>query len=650
MIRYLTVVLWLLVWAAPASPQSTVDASAALAAAMKQVVRQDWPAAAAAVQDAGPVARDIVEWHRLRAGQGQATDFTGFVARRPDWPGLPLLLEKGEPVVAAAGDSAIIDYFAGHAPETGVGALALARAYRATGQVVLAEAEAERAWTDLALQEPQHRAFVAEFGAVLAPLHTRRLDAMIWAGQLGSARLMLPLVPADWRASAAARLALLSDQDGVDALIAAVPADFSKGAGLAHARFAWRMERRRLDEAAELMLERSTSAIGLGQPTAWADARALLVRRDLREGQPSRAYALASQHHLDAAADTAGYADLEFLAGYVALQRLADPETALRHFRNLAQAAKSEITRGRAGYWQGRAQEALGNAEAARAAYAKAARHQTGFYGLLAADRAGLPMDPVLAGTETYPDWSTAAFLQSPVLQAALLLQKAGSRSLSARFFLQLAESLGPVELGQLADLALSLNEPYIALKIAKQAADQAGVILQRAYYPVTGLARLDLPVPTELALAIARRESEFDEGALSAAGAQGLMQVMPATAKLVAPRAGLEYLPDRMRSDGTYNARLGATYLAQLRSEFGSSVALVAAGYNAGPGRPRKWVVDFGDPRQPGVDPVDWIEAIPFTETRTYVMRVAESMVIYRARLAGAAVDIGMERLLKGR
>ena len=650
MIRYLFVVLWLVGLAPLALAQAATDPGLALAAALKLVARQDWPAATAAVQDAGPVARDVVEWHRLRAGQGQAADYAAFVARRPDWPGLPLLLENGEPLVAQAGDAAIIGYFAGHAPETGIGALALARAYRASGQAALAAAEAERAWSDLALDGPEHAAFVAEFGAVLAPLHTRRLDAMIWAGQLASARLMVPLVPATWQASAAARLALLSDQDGVDALIAAVPADFSKGAGLAHARLVWRMDRNRLDEAADLMVERSTAAEGLGKPAAWADARATLARRDLRQDHPSRAYRLASRHYLDAAADNADYTDLEFLAGYIALQRLADPATALRHFQNLRLAARSEITLGRAGYWEGRANEALGNAEAARAAYAGAARHQTGFYGLLAAERAGVAMDPALAGTDTYPDWSTAPFLKSSVLQAALLLQKAGSRNLAARFFLQVAESLGPLELGQLADLALSLNEPYIALKIAKQAAEQQGVILTRAYYPVTGLAKLDLPVPVELVLAIARRESEFDEGALSSAGAQGLMQVMPSTAKLMAPRAGLEYLPDRLRSDGAYSARLGATYLAQLRSEFGASLLLVAAGYNAGPGRPRKWIVDFGDPRQPGLDPVDWVEAIPFTETRTYVMRVAESLVIYRARLAGGPVEIGLEKLLKGK
>lgn len=642
MIRLIAVMLMM------AAATARADTAPALVQALQAVARQDWPGAVAAVQASGPITRDLVEWQRLRAGVGTAGDYIAFAVRRPDWPGLPLLLEKGEPAVAGAGDGAVIAYFADHAPETGVGALALARAYRDSGQAALAGAEAERAWLDLAMDQAEQDGFVTQFGAVLAPLHTRRLDAMIWAGHSGAAAQMLPLVPPGWRASADARLALLAGRDGVDKLVAAVPADFSKGAGLAHARLVWRMDHRLLDDAADLMVERSVSAKSLGHPPEWAADRATLARRDMREGRAARAYRLAAGHHLDAATDNAAYTDLEWLAGYIALQKQGDPARALKHFQALRLAARSEITLGRAGYWEGRANEALGRTDAARAAYGDAARHQTGFYGLLAAEKAGVAMDPKLAGGDIYPDWAGAAFMQSSVLQAALVLQKAGARPLAARFFLQLAETQGPVELGQLADLALSLGEPYIALKLAKQAAEQ-GVILNRAYYPITGVADMGLPVPTELALAIARRESEFDPAALSAAGARGLMQVMPATAKLMAPRAGLEYLPEKL-VDAGYNARLGATYLAQLRSEFGSSPLLVAAGYNAGPGRPRKWIVQFGDPRAPDVDPVDWIEAIPFTETRTYVMRVAESLVIYRARLAGGPVEIRLSVELKGK
>jgi soluble lytic murein transglycosylase len=174
--------------------------------------------------------------------------------------------------------------------------------------------------------------------------------------------------------------------------------------------------------------------------------------------------------------------------------------------------------------------------------------------------------------------------------------------------------------------------------------------MLYRAYYPLEDAPDGRLPVARELALAIMRRESEFDTAAQSHAGAQGLMQVMPGTAKLVARKLGLPYKPAHLISDPDYNMTIGAHYLAGLMDEFGPSTLLVTSGYNAGPGRPRSWMQTLGDPRVPGVDPVDWIEHVPFTETRNYIMRVTESMMIYRARMAGRPVPLNMVDLLKGR
>ena len=258
-------------------------------------------------------------------------------------------------------------------------------------------------------------------------------------------------------------------------------------------------------------------------------------------------------------------------------------------------------------------------------------------------------MDARLASAEALPDWHGAGFLKSSVLEAALLLQKSGDRQISKRFFLHLAEGLDAKGLGQLAALALSLNEPHIAVLIAKQAAER-GVILPVAYFPVSDLVPDVLPVPRALALGIARRESEFDVAVVSPAGARGLMQVMPGTAKMMATRTGLPYDGARLTTDAAYNAALGSAYLAQLIEEFGPALTLVTAGYNAGPGRPRRWIAELGDPRRAEVDAIDWIENLPFTETRNYVMRVAESVVIYRARLAAVPGPVGLTDLLKGR
>lgn len=472
------------------------------------------------------------------------------------------------------------------------------------------------------------------------------MAAMLWAGLVEDAKRMLPRVGEGTRAVARARIALQEDGDGLDALISAVPAKMAGSAGLAYDRFRWRISKDKYQDAATLMLERSTSAESLGDPEVWADWRRKLARKEMREGDPRRAYRLAADHQLTEGDD---YADLEWLAGYVALRKLGDAKAALQHFDRFAATADGPISRGRAGYWQGRAYEALGQPDKAQAAYAEGARYQTGFYGLLAAEKVGLPLSPALAGGEAYPAWKDAAFAGASVFKAGRLLMAAGDRQLAARFFLHLAEGLSGEDIGRLAGMALEAREPYVGLVLAKAAADK-GVIWPSAYFPLVGLDHLDLPVPTELTLAIARRESEFNPVAQSAVGALGLMQVMPETGKMMAQKVGLGFDRGKLGSDFDYNARLGSAYLEDLVAEFGTSPLLVATGYNAGPGRSRKWMGFFGDPRQKNVDPVDWIEAIPFRETQTYVMRVAESLPIYQARLSGTTGPVAFTDLLKGR
>lgn len=627
-------------------PALAQDAGA-LRRALDLVGAKNWTEAVEAAKASGPVGQDIIEWHRLRAGEGLLGDYESFLARRGDWPGLPYLRQSGEVAVARSTmPNRIKGYFGTGLPRTGPGALALIGAYRAAGDAAKAEAEAVRAWRDLNLTAEDEDALLALYAQALKPAHEARLDRLLWEGRTAEAGRMLPRVSDGWRALAVTRLALRADEDGVDTKIAAIPAALTNDPGLAYERFMWRARKGRDSDAAALIIERSTSAASLGNPEAWVDRRAILARALMRAGDGKTAYRVAASHQLTSGND---YADLEFVAGYVALQKLGDAKTALSHFRRLRAAVNTPISLSRAAYWEGRAHEVLGETEAARAAFAYGAEHQTAFYGLLSADRAGLPVDPRLITGDTFPDWRQAGFMRSSVLEAALLLARAGDRTLSKRFFLHLAESLSATELGQLADLALSINEPHIAVLIAKQSAER-GVILPRAYFPVSGLVPDGLAVTRALALGIARRESEFDPAAVSPAGARGLMQVMPGTAKMMATRTGLPYEVDRLTTDPAYNAALGSTYLAQLIEEFGPAITLVAAGYNAGPGRPRRWITELGDPRSADVDPVDWIEHLPFTETRNYVMRVAESVVIYRARLAGVSGPVGMRNLLSGR
>jgi soluble lytic murein transglycosylase len=628
------------------SGPALADTTQAMRTALQLAAGRDWDGAlAVAPEGAG---RDVVEWQRLRAGDGRLGEYEDFLARNPDWPGLGLLREKGEEAVARSDDPArVVAWFMSGPPRTGTGAVAYVRALLELGRVAEAETSAMEAWATLSFSEEEEAALLALKPDALDLVQELRLDTLLWEGRRAEALRMLPRVEADLQALAKARLALQGEGKGVTPLIEAVPKARADDAGLAHDRFIWRMKRDAYDDALEMILARSTSAEALGRPEAWADRRAILARWLMRQGRPAEAYRVAANHFIPPGGGGASdYADLEFLAGFIALRRMDDPQAALGHFRNLLAAVKTPISLARANYWIGRSEAALG--KDATASFQAAARHQTAFYGLLAAERLGLPLEASLLADAPVPDWRGAAFRQSSVLAAAELLLKAGDLSLAKRFLLHLAESQDETGLAQMAEMVTAWNEPHLEVLIGKAAAER-GLILPEAYYPVPDMVPDGLSVSRALALAIARRESEFDPAARSSADARGLMQVLPGTAKLMAGKLGKPFDAGRLTSDPAYNVTLGAAYLAEMIEEFGPSIALIASGYNAGPGRPRRWIGEFGDPRTPDVDVVDWVETIPFAETRTYVMRVAEGVVIYRAKLKGEAGPVRITEELKG-
>lgn len=625
-------------------PPAKADTTAAMQQTLARMAAQDWDGATAVAPDA--VARDLVMWTKLRAGDGLLGDYEAFLQRRADWPGLPFLRQKGETAVArSTTPDRVVAYFSGSTPQTGEGAIALIRALQGLGRTDQAADLAMQAWSDLRLTAEEESALLSLAPDAVALVHELRLDRLLWGERHAEARRMLPRVNAGWQALAKARIALQTGESGVNALINAVPAARAQDPGLAFDRFIWRMKRDMYDEALPLILDRSASVAALGDPQAWAQRRAILTRWLLRQNRPAEAYRVASAHHLTSGG---AYADLEFLSGFIALRRLNDPARALDHFRHLEAGVATPISVSRALYWQGRAHEAAGATEAAQTAYRAAARHQTAYYGLLAAEKLGQSLDPALITAPRPADWRQAAFTRSSVHQAALAALRAGDRTLAKRFWLHLAESQDATGLDQMGDMALALNEPHIAVLIGKQAAER-NVILPRAYYPVTDLVPDGLAVSRAFALAIARRESEFEPAARSSADARGLMQLLPGTAKMMAAKLNMPFDAARLTRDPGYNATLGGAYLKELVDEFGPSIALVASGYNAGPGRPRRWITEYGDPRRPDVDVVDWVESIPFTETRTYVMRVIEGVILYRAKLRGTPGPVNVTGELKG-
>ena len=404
---------------------------------------------------------------------------------------------------------------------------------------------------------------------------------------------------------------------------------------------AW--DRRDHAHAARLLDQITVDRAGLGRPAEWGWRRRALVRREAREGDARLAYRLAARHHL-APADGYAYADLEWLAGWVALRKLGDPGTAVAHFERFASVVETPISLGRAGYWAGRAEAARGRTDEARRWFAVAARYQTSFYGQLAAAEIGAGGDARLAAPDL-PDWRETPVAGDERARLATILHYAGERSLAWQSFVHAAEQSRSLEgFAGLGDLALALGLDNVAVRVAKIAA-RAGHVLPPAYYPLHPLGAYAAIVEPALALSVARQETELNPRAVSHAGARGLMQLMPGTAQRVAGWIGEPYDRRRLTTDWQYNARLGQTYLARRVAQFDGSYVLAAAAYNAGAHRVERWIAEIGDPRDAGVDVIDWIESIPFSETRNYVQRVIEGLYVYRTRLSGQAGPMTIHR-----
>lgn len=603
-----------------------------------------WEAGYSLAATADPVVADVLTWMRLREGDADFAAYQTFLASHAHWPGLDRLRSASERAIAEDHDPAeVIAWFAQEAPRTGEGAVRLAQALIAQERAEEAEAVLRTAWIDLRLTGDGHDAMIDAFADVLEPFHLARTDALLWRHRRSEAGRMLSLLDDDQRALAEARMGYLAGTRNMSSLFNAVPAGLREDAGLVYARYNWLANRGSRTEAVEILLDRSTSRASLGEPFRWSGWRRSLARWEMREGRADQAYALASRHYLN---EGAAYADLEWLSGYIALTYLGDPAQALVHFERAALAVRTPISVGRMNYWIGRTYEVKGEPALAAAAFGESAAHQTGFYGLLASEKLGRPLDPALAGTDV--DWADAPVFEQDVVKAAFMLLAAGERGHAVTFIAGLGRTLDADGLAQVGAYLNEIDEQYYTLLLGKTAVAR-DILIPSIYFPLHDLAQMDLPVDPALSLSIARRESEFNIGIGSPVGALGLMQLMPATAEEVAGFLGLPYSRGRLTSDWQYNARLGAKYLSVLQEDFGPTPMMIAAGYNAGPSRPKTWMDERGDPRVREMDVVDWIEHIPFRETRNYVMRVTESLPIYQARLTGQTGPVAFTELLIG-
>ena len=628
----------------------------------------------AAVRSGEAAAETLVEWRRLRAGGARWKDYRLFLREHGDWPGLKILRRAGEAAIPLdAPPAAVEDYFAIQPPQTGSGAIALAAARLRAGDQPGAKRAIVDGWKSLPFNSEERERALDRFGRILQPMHWIRLDNLLWDGRRSEALEMMRYVGPKLRGLAEARLALMASDSGVDGRIAALDPEMADDPGLAFERVRWRWRNGHPGRAVELLLERSRSAETLKRPDKWARLRFAIAHELMRLGDFQNSYRVAASHHLGDSPDFPDSADiseahrksavnaarlirndLEWHAGYVALRKMQNPEQALDHFLrfrdNILSASNSgtghsPISLGRAGYWLGLAFEAAGRSADAQAAYAFGARHQISFYGQLSAERISAQTDRNLAGGMS-PGGSYESFLSDEVVRAGLLQHHAGHSAESGWFLSHRAETLTGSQNAALCRLAENHSAYFAMVKTAKQALKQ-GDLLTDCLFPLTGIE----DIGSEYAAAVARQETEFRSDKISPSGAVGLMQLLPSTAEEMAGKIGMGGRLSNLLANPETNLRLGTAYLDELRGEFGNSLPLSIASYNAGPGRVRSWFGQIGDPRLRNVDPVDWIESIPFNETRNYVMRVMESAVVYRVRMNGTDMPIQLTRdLVSGR
>ncbi len=641
--RYILLFLWVL--GVPVAQAQVMPADAI--EAVRLAGGEDWDAAEmiAVGRTQDQTTLDLVEWMRLRSGDGTFTEYQHFLRLRPDWPGLSRVRSKGEEAIPEGADPGdVLQLFGDIRPQTGFGAVRLAQALEARGLNELASEVVITAWTDLRLSEEGQQALFDAYPLEVKPHHAARVDQLLWRWRTDEAERMLDLLSEDQAALAAARIGYIRNLDDLSERVEKVPAVLKQTAAFQYDRYSWLASRGRREEAIAILLERSVSAEALEQPFRWSGWRRILARSEMREGRPRQAYRLATQHFME---DGASFADLEWLAGYLALTYLDEPAAAIGHFQTARAVVDTPISISRMEYWIGRAFEELGDPRAT-AAFQRAAVHQTAFYGLMASEKVRVPLNVALTGAADPRDWRNSNILENEKIRAALTLLEAGERGLAVTFFADLGRTLDAETLSFLGALLEEKGESFYELILGKSAVSK-GRLVPSSYFPIHPLAKMDLPTEISLALSIARRESEFNPVIGSPVGALGLMQLMPATAEEVAGFLGLPYSRGRLTADWEYNAQLGSKYLAVLEEEFGYSPVQIAAGYNAGPSRPKTWMAERGDPRLGEVDVIDWIEHIPFRETRNYVMRITESLPVYQARLTGKVGPVRFTELLTG-
>ncbi|TXN24240.1 lytic transglycosylase domain-containing protein [Methylobacterium sp. WL19] len=588
-----------------------------------------------------PAALALLEWVAIRAGSGIGFERTvSFTRTNPEWPAGPLLRRRAEEALLTErkNPATVRAFFAGTRPSSAPGKFALALAFRAEALDEDAASLVRDLWRSETFGRALETKVMDAFPGVLTRVdHRFRMERALLKEDYESAGRAAAYAGGGYASLVRARRAVEDKSSSAASALNAVPPSLRSDPSYILSRAQYLRRADKPVEAAAILATAPTNGDVLVDGDEWWVERRIVARKLIDIGNPSLAYEVAAGH---SGRTVEKRIEAEFHAGWIALRFLDDPARASSHFAKAATIAETPISLARVAYWQGRAAEAAGDAGLAKTFYERAALQPIAYYGQLARAKLGQASLPLRVVSELEPAAATA-FENRLTTRALRMLEAASLKDLALPLYIDTANRLtNPAEISALGNLAVDVRNSRALVAIGKLAV-QRGLPLDAHAYPTIGIpdyeASAAVPlVEKAMVFAIARQESQFDPRAQSSVGARGLMQMMPATAQRTARRVSASYDQDRLTSDPAYNARLGQAHLGELMEDWRGSYILAFASYNAGGGNVKKWIDAYGDPRRTGVDPIDWVERIPFTETRNYVQRVMENLQVYRSRLEG--------------
>ena len=582
--------------------------------------------------------KNLITWLYLKQNGNQATfsDYQNFIAKNPDYPRIGRLRYMAEHKIILENTSprSIINWFSDNEPLSGTGKIKLGEAYLVNGEVALGKKLITSGWETADLSKGDVKYYRKKYRKILKTQdHLKRADYLAWDNQYWDLKRMLPYLPKKEKLLYNARFILMTNSYGVDKAISDVPKELINDLGLQYNRLKWRTRRNRLEGSLEI-LSKFHGEETLVYPELWWKLRENITRDLIYEKKYSLAYEVSSNHHLNEGPE---FADAEWISGWLSLSFLNKNELAINHFENFYNNVGYPISLARGAFWLGLAHEKNNNLSEAKKYFKEGSKFTNTYYGQLSFNKIKLGQDFKLTAEHKLFDGYEKEFNKNKLIPHVKLLRELDRTEYSKDILKHLATI--NVEKGSeilAAKLSTEVGRYDYAIQISKQASYEKRFI-NMFNYPV-------IPIPNEingkqmpsqeLLLAIIRQESEFDARANSHVGAQGLMQIMPGTAKIVARSLKTTYSKSLLTSDTSYNIKLGTYYFNSLLEDYDGVFPFAIGAYNAGPNRIKSWVKKYGDPNRGEINFIDWIELIRFKETRNYVQRVIENINVYKYTL----------------